>query len=158
MEQPSLRPPCIRPMAPADAAALTALWVASWRDAMPAIDFGARRGWLAALLADPAIDTLVAEANAPLGFASLRREPRGTVLEQITVAPGAKGGGVARALMAAAKAGATEALTLEVNQANARALGFYAREGFTRTGAGRNPNSGLATWRMAWHPTASRNP
>ena len=152
MEATGLRFPRIRPMAPGDVTALTELWVASWRHTMPAIDFDARRGWLADLLAEPAIATLVAVTQAPQGFASLRAGPRGTVLEQLAVAPDAKGGGIARALMAAAKTAAPGRLTLEVNRDNARAVRFYLREGFAPTGAGRNKASGLATWSMAWRP------
>ena len=69
-------------------------------------------------------------------------------LHQLVVAPSAKGRGLAIRLLDAAKSGGP--LTLDVNQANVRAVRFYEREGFSRAGAGRNPVSGLATWTMRW--------
>ena len=88
----------------------------------------------------------MAEAAGLLGFASTRDQ----VLHQLVVAPVAKGRGVARALLDMAKAGTPGGLELEVNQDNERAVRFYVREGFVRTGAGVNPTSGLRTWSMRW--------
>ena len=42
----------IRPYVSADRDALVDLWVAAWRETMPEIDFEARRGWIAAFLAE----------------------------------------------------------------------------------------------------------
>ena len=121
------------------------LWVASWRETMPSIDFEARRGWIAGVLADPAHVTLAAwRKGLPAGFVTTE----GRYLHQLVVAPYVKGTGVATALLAAAKVGG--ALSLDVNQANTRAVRFYEREGFVKAGAGRNPSSGLATWAMRW--------
>ena len=39
---------------------------------------------------------------------------------------------------------------LDVNQANARAVRFYEREGFRKVGEGVNPVSGLETLAMEW--------
>ena len=136
----------IRPMRFGDIEGLVDLWVASWRETKAAIDFDARRGWIAMVLADRAHETLVACHDGPLGFATLQ----GRTLHQLVVAPRAKGAGAARALLDAAKARAPGGLDLEVNQDNARAVRFYAREGFGRRGAGMNPNSGLATWHLRW--------
>ena len=138
----------IREMQAQDRAAAGDLWVASWREAMPGLDFEGRRGWIAAVLADPAHTVLLAERQVLLGFAALC----GSVLSQLVVAPDAKGGGVARALLKAAKARSPSGLDLDVNTDNARAVRFYLREGFARIGDGINPTSGLATWQMAWRP------
>lgn len=139
----------LRAMEPADVTFLTDLWVASWRETMPAIDFESRRDWLAACLRDPAHETLVAAgADGRLGFATWEA----SYLHQLVAAPGAKGGGLAVRLLAAVKAARPAGLALDVNQANARALRFYAREGFVTDHAGRNPASGLATWHMRWQP------
>ena len=136
-------------MVPADRAALVDLWVASWREAMPEIDFEARRGWIDASLRDPAHRTLVAEDGGGLvGFVSLE----GDYLHQLVVASGCKGSGVATRLLNAAKAAAPRGLTLDVNQGNPRAVRFYAREGFATTTAGTNLASGLATRTMRWRP------
>ena len=99
------------------------------------------------MLANPDNTILVADrAGAALGFAILE----GELLHQLVVAPDAKGSGAATALVAAAKARAPQGLVLEVNQGNPRAVRFYLREGFRRTGEGRNAGSGLATWHMRW--------
>ncbi len=143
MERKSLR---IRTIAEGDRAGLVDLWTASWRQAMPTIDFEARRGWIASFLAAPDYTTLVAENRGIVGFVSLR----GSILHQLVVAPVAKGTGAAQALLEAAKAFAPDGLELEVNKDNARAVAFYRREGFVQVGESSNPNSGLATWRMSW--------
>ena len=139
--------PAIRGMRADELAPLADLWVASWQEAMPAIDFAARWAWISAVLANPANTTLVFERDgSALGFAILE----GALLHQLVVARAAKGSGVAVALVAAVKAQAPGGLALEVNQDNPRAVRFYLREGFRRTGEGRNAGSGLATWHMRW--------
>ena len=139
--------PAIRAMRIDELAPLADLWVASWQEAMPAIDFATRWAWISAVLANPAHTTLVIERDgAAHGFAVLE----GALLHQLVVSRAAKGSGVARALIAAAKDRAPGGLALEVNQDNPRAVRFYLREGFRRTGEGRNAGSGLATWHMRW--------
>jgi putative acetyltransferase len=66
------------------------------------------------------------------------------------VAQARKGRGLATRLLDAAKARARDGLRLDVNAANARAVRFYAREGFRKVGEGVNPASGLPTLAMAW--------
>lgn len=137
----------IRPMRLDDLASLADLWVASWQEAMPAIDFEARWAWISAVLANPSHTTLVIERDGvALGFAMLE----GALLHQLVVASSAKGSGLAVALLAAAKTLVPEGLALDVNKDNPRALRFYLREGFRRAGEGCNAGSGLATWRMQW--------
>lgn len=138
-----------RPQAPGDTAALIALWVRAWQETMPEIDFAARRAFISGVLAEPHYETLVAAAaDVALGFVTI--EPAKAYLHQLAVAPEAKGRGIATALLDAAKFAVPLGLTLDVNQANARAVRFYEREGFSRTGSGVNEGSGLATWRMRW--------
>lgn len=136
----------LRPMAASDVGPLVDLWVISWREAMPDIAFDGRRDWIAAFLQDPARRTFVADsARGSVGFVTLE----GHHLHQLVVAVSAKGSGIASRLLDLAKED-TGGLTLDVNQANARAVRFYEREGFRRTGSGVNETSGLAIWAMRW--------
>lgn len=140
----------LRPMESRDVAFLTDLWVASWREALPEIDFHSRRDWLVDFLGDPAHKTLVVLGpSGLLGFATYEAD----YLHQLVVASGAKGTGVAVRVLDAVKGLSPAGLALDVNQANARAVRFYAREGFAVLGAGANPASGLATWAMRWMPS-----
>ncbi len=141
----------LRRRADADMDALVALWAASWREAMPDIDFSAREAWLRShLLALEAAGAVTVcgldEDGRLLGFATV--DPQNGYLDQIAVAPEAKSSGAARALLAEARRLSLHPLTLDVNQDNSRALRFYAREGFTTVEAGVNPSSGLKTWRL----------
>ncbi len=138
----------IRAMAPGDVPVLTDLWIDSWREAMPRIDFAGRRPFIERFLADPAHTVLVAAGadGTPFGFAGLA----GGILHQLAVAPRAKGGGAARLLVAAAKVRHPESLALEVNRDNPRAVRFYLGQGFAVTTEGRNPTSGLPTLLMRW--------
>ncbi|WP_246725051.1 GNAT family N-acetyltransferase [Beijerinckia sp. L45] len=142
----------LRPLRPADMPALADLWVRSWQETMPAIDFAARRDWIVGFLAGPeagARATLVAERDGtPVGFVTT--EPARRYLHQLVVASSAKGGASGKALLDAAKRDAADGLMLDVNQDNARAVRFYEREGFVRESAGVNAASGLKTWRMVW--------
>lgn len=135
-----------------DRPALLDLWVAAWRAAMPAIDFEARRPWIAGHLDDLAAAgarVVVAERDgAPAGFVTIDAA-RGRI-DQLAVGPAHQGGGVADGLMACAKALAPAGLALDVNADNPRALRFYARHGFTRVSAGTNPRSGLPTLLLRW--------
>ena len=73
----------IRAMRIDELAPLADLWVASWQEAMPAIDFATRWAWISAVLANPAHTTLVIERDgAALGFAVLE----GALLHQLVVA------------------------------------------------------------------------
>ena len=135
----------------ADLASLAELWVASWQEAMPEIDFSARRTWfldrlneleIAGAVTICAFDT----SNQLLGFVNF--DPASGYLDQIAVAPDAKGSGAARLLLAEARRLSQGGVTLEVNQDNPRALRFYEREGFEKFGEAVNPISGLKTWRL----------
>ncbi|MGB8898715.1 MAG: GNAT family N-acetyltransferase [Methylocella sp.] len=137
----------------ADCASLADLWVASWREAMPDTDFPARRPWLLdhlrAIEAAGAI-TICAfyGSNRLLGFVTF--DPATAYLDQLAVAPEAKGTGAAKLLVAEARRLSPNGLVLDVNQDNARALAFYEREGFAKIAEGVNPRSGLKTWKLRW--------
>ena len=139
-----------------DVPALADLWVRAWAETMPAIDFEARRDWIVNFLEGPEsgsrLTVVAVTGDVPVGFVTI--EPAVAYLHQLAVAPASKGKGIATALLAAAKAAAPDGLTLDVNQANTRAVRFYEREGFSKAGEGVNAGSGLATWRLGWKPWA----
>lgn len=137
--------------------AIAALWVESWQEAMPDIDFEARRGWLCHriewLLEEGSfIEVAVSEKGTQeghvevLGFVSV--DPRTGYVDQLVVHPDHWGEGVARALVEAAAARSPLRLSLDVNDDNSRAVRFYEKAGFTTVGHGMNPISGRPTMRM----------
>jgi putative acetyltransferase len=130
----------LRARTDADLANLAELWVTSWQETMQKIDFLARRPWF--------LDHL-------LGFVTF--DPATAYLDQLAVAPEAKGSGAASLLLNEARRLSPDGLTLDVNQDNPRALRFYEREGFEKIGEGTNPRSGLKTWRLRL-PKHSCNP
>jgi putative acetyltransferase len=136
---------------------LADLWVASWREAMPAIDFSARRSWfcdhLLALEAAGAATICGFDGEGRLlGFVTI--DPVSGYLDQLAVAPEAKGAGAAALLLGEARRLSPDALLLDVNQDNLRALRFYERQGFEKLDAGVNPLSGLKTWRLRFSKNA----
>jgi putative acetyltransferase len=134
--------------------ALLALWIESWTQARPDIDFSARAPWLAELFASSlaaGAEIFVAEdAQGLAGFVLF--DPARKWLEQIAVAPRGKGSGAAQALIGEAKAACPEGFGLDVNADNFRALAFYRREGFVQTGEGENPLSGRPKVILRWKP------
>jgi putative acetyltransferase len=86
------------------------------------------------------------------GFVTL---DEGGHVDQLASATSAWGRGAAKALLDESKRRSPR-LHLDVNQENPRAVRFYEREGFQRTGAGVNPVSGRATWRYMWRADSSR--
>jgi putative acetyltransferase len=73
-------------------------------------------------------------------------------LDQLVVAPENWGVGVATKLIAEAKRLSPHGLNLDVNTDNARAVAFYAKEGFVITGDGFNAFSGRPVHHMSWRP------
>jgi putative acetyltransferase len=134
--------------------ALLALWIESWTQARPEIDFFARADWLAGLFASSraaGAEIFIAEDEEGLvGFVLF--DPARQWLEQIAVAPRGKGKGAAGALIDRARAACPDGFGLDVNADNVRALAFYRREGFVRTGEGTNPLSGLPVVALRWTP------
>jgi putative acetyltransferase len=140
-----------------DRAELIALWVAAWAATYPGIDFDTRRDWFGehlALLEMQGCTTLAARDSSGklAGFVIFNRVSGW--LDQFAVHPVAFGTGVAGALMRKAQRLAPGFLQLDVNADNARAVAFYEREGFRRTGEGVNPNSGARTLSMEWRDAA----
>jgi putative acetyltransferase len=131
-----------------DLEAIADLWVASWAEVMPHIDFVARRDWLLARLAAWPATIFLKHNGSLLGFATY--DPASGCLDQIAVAAGSFGTGVGRRLLQAVKSACPQGVYLDVNTGNHRAIAFYRREGFVETGEGVNPNSGLKTISMIW--------
>lgn len=135
----------------ADLASLADLWVASWQEAMPAIDFPARRAWfldrLNKLESSGTVTICAIDgSDRLLGFVTF--DPATAYLDQLAVSPEAKGSGAAILLLTEARRLSPGGLMLDVNQDNPRALRFYEREGFEKIDEGTNPHSGLKTWRL----------
>jgi putative acetyltransferase len=145
--------PRLRPYAAADEDAAIALWLRTWQQAYPDIDFSARLDWWRArwrneLVAQAQI--VVAEsAGAMTGFVTV--DPKTLYLDQIVVAPEAWGSGTAEALLAEARRISPTGLDLQVNQDNARAIRFYEKRGFAITGEDKNVSGRLTYW-MKWRP------
>ncbi len=142
----------VRPMRAADLPEMLDLWVAAWQATMPEIDFAARRDWLERQLAEFSRDgvtiSCAVEADAVLGFVTI--DHRTGYLDQLAVAPGTFGQGIAGQLLASAKQVSPRAIDLLVNQDNTRAIRFYEREGFIRVEPSTSTASGRPVWRMRW--------
>lgn len=143
----------LRNLTDTDFPSIADLWVASWQEAMPKIDFNARRAWFgdrlrtlhkAGLVSVGAFDG----QDGLLGFVTI--DPATGYLDQLAVAPRAKGTGTAKLLLSEARRLSPGRLELDVNEDNPRAIAFYEREGFVKIAEGVNPNSGLKTRRLRW--------
>jgi putative acetyltransferase len=145
--------PRLRPYAAADEDAAIALWLRTWQQAYPDIDFSARVNWWRErwrneLMAQAQI--VVAEsAGAMTGFVTV--DPKTLYLDQIVVAPEAWGSGTAEALVVEARRLSPRGLDLQVNQDNTRAIRFYQKQGFAITGEDKNASGRLTYW-MKWRP------
>jgi putative acetyltransferase len=143
----------LRPYRPEDEDAAIALWLESWQQAYPSIDFAARvawwrQRWRGELVPNAAI--IVAErAGALIGFVTIDASG---YLDQLVVAPDHWGSALANALVDEAKRLSPEGVTLLVNKDNARAIRFYERNGFAHAGEDVNPTSGRPVLKMAWKP------
>jgi putative acetyltransferase len=140
-----------------DLAPLADLWVASWQAVMPAIDFAARRDWFCIYLQDierqGGVTLYAFNAEDTLaGFMLI--DPAQFVLEQLCIAPSHFGSGLGAFLLDHAKNLCGTSLSLDVNADNPRALRFYEKHGFRRTGSGINPRSGLPIWHMRWEASS----
>jgi putative acetyltransferase len=143
----------LRPYTAADEEPAIALWLRTWQQAYPDIDFAARLDWWRERWRNelvPQTQIMMAEsAGAMTGFVTV--DPKTLYLDQIVVAPEAWGSGTAEALVAAAKRISPQGLDLQVNQDNARAIRFYQKQGFAITGEDKNSAGRLTYW-MKWRP------
>ena len=144
---------CLRGFEEGDLPALSDLWAAAWQETGFAIDFEARRPWLAERLhahlsAGGAVVVGLDADGRPAGLVTI--DPASGYLDQLCVAPSEKGSGLASALLDEAKRLGGRTVELDVNEANARARRFYEREGFRYVTRGLSAQSGLPTWRMRW--------
>jgi putative acetyltransferase len=141
----------LRPYRADDEEAAIALWLATWQQAYPSIDFAGRVPWWRARWRDelvPNAAIMVAErANALIGFVTI--DTRG-YLDQLVVAPDYWGSELGNSLVTEAKRLSPDRITLLVNADNARAIRFYERNGFAHGGGDVNPTSGRPVLRMEW--------
>ena len=135
-----------------DEDASIALWLETWKLAYPAIDFDKRvdwwrERWRTELV--PVAQVVVAEHDGALaGFVTI--DSTG-YLDQLVVGPAHWGSDAARLLMDEAKRLSPSGVTLKVNADNGRAIRFYLRHEFVKTGDEVNA-SGRAVDVMAWMP------
>jgi putative acetyltransferase len=142
----------IRSMTPADLQETLDVWVAAWQVAYPAIDFNARRGWTADRIAElertGSRSLVVVKDGRIVGVMVVN--PATGYLDQIVVATDCQGGGIAETLLAEARRLSPTKLDLHVNQDNGRAIRFYEKHGFVKTGEDVNPRSGAPIYLMGW--------
>jgi putative acetyltransferase len=130
-----------------------ALWLRTWQETYPDIDFAGRLAWWREHwrgLVPTARITVAETKNEMIGFVTV--DPDTLYLDQIVVAPEHWGSGLANALVAEAKSASPRGLDLDVNTDNARAMAFYQKQGFVITGEGINPRSGRPVHHMRWRP------
>ena len=145
----------LRPYRESDEDAAIALWLKTWQQAYPGIDFAARVAWWRErwrneLVPNAAI--MVAEEEDMLvGFVTIDAN---AYLDQLVVSPDRWGSRLADALVDEAKRLSPDSITLLVNEDNARAIGFYARNGFVHAGQDVNPTSGRPVLKMIWKAAA----
>ncbi len=141
----------LRPYCSDDEGAAIALWLETWQQAYPAIDFAARvnwwrERWRSELVPNAAI--MVAEqAGTLVGFVTIDTSG---YLDQLVVAPDHWGSELGDALVGEAKRVSPDRITLLVNTDNIRAIRFYKRNGFVPAGEDVNPTSGRPVLRMEW--------
>jgi putative acetyltransferase len=145
-----------REITSAELPALIDLWVESWSEVSPTIDFNDRRQWFA-----DHMDSWIGDGGLRIGaFDSRRQKLLGFILhkaatghlDQFCVSSREKGRGVAQRLMAEVRRYSPQEIILDVNAMNTRAIRFYEREGFRKTGEGINPRSGLPVLHYRWRP------
>jgi len=146
-------PLTLRPYRPSDEDAAIALWLATWREAYPGIDFAARvpwwrERWRNELVPNAAI-IVAEEASELVGFVTIDAN---AYLDQLVVAPDRWGSRLGDLLVDEAKRLSPDSITLLVNDDNTRAIRFYERNGFAHAGTDVNPTSGRPVLKMVWKP------
>lgn len=143
----------LRPYRPDDEDAAIALWLDTWQQAYPSIDFAARLTWWRERWRNelvPQASIIVAdEADALIGFVTIDKSG---YLDQLVVATKHWGSDLGNRLIAEAKRLSPHGITLKVNTDNLRAIRFYQRNGFVHAGEDVNPTSGRPVLRMEWRP------
>ncbi len=143
----------LRSFEAADLAPVEDLWVSAWKTTGLDVDFDARRPWLRAhltRLAEHGVDIVIGldlERRAA-GFVTI--DEQSGYLDQLCVAPSARGGGLAGELLDEAKRRAPQRIDLHVNVDNSRARRFYERKGFRVIGEGVSELSGLPVRHLRW--------
>jgi putative acetyltransferase len=149
----------LRPYRADDEDAAIALWQQTWQQAYPDIDFAARVTWWRERWRDelvPNATIMVAEqAGALVGFVTIDRKG---YLDQLVVSPDHWGSELGNELVDEAKRVSPDGITLLVNTDNARAIRFYARNGFVHAGADVNPTSGRPVLQMEWRGAQAASP
>jgi putative acetyltransferase len=145
-----------RTMRMSDQPELAALWVDSWTEVFPAINFEERRNWFVNHLERWTAEGKLCQVAHDAKIASIcgffMLDPRTGHVDQFCIGPSHKGSGTAQALMARLRELSPRGLHLDVNAQNHRAIRFYEREGFVKTGEGINPLSGLPIFTYRWQP------
>ena len=141
----------LRPYRADDEEAAIALWLKTWQQTYPNIDFTARvpwwrERWRSELVAHAAI-IVAEEAGLLVGFVTIDAR---AYLDQLVVAPDRWGTGLAEMLVDEAKRLSPRSITLLVNEDNGRAIRFYERNGFVRAGKDVNPTSNRPVLKMEW--------
>jgi putative acetyltransferase len=141
----------LRPYRSEDEDAAIALWLKTWQQAYPGIDFTARvkwwrERWRGELVPNAAI-TVAEQADTLIGFVTIDSSG---YLDQLVVAPDHWGSELATALLNKAKRLSPDRITLLVNTDNIRAIRFYERNGFAHAGEDMNPTSGRPVLQMEW--------
>jgi ribosomal protein S18 acetylase RimI-like enzyme len=140
-----------------DGPAVADVYLRSFRAALPGIRLAHGddevRAWFAAtILPDPSRETWVAETpdGAVVGMMVLSPD----LIEQLYLAPEARGAGLGDRFVELAKARRQEGLTLWTFQANAPARRFYERHGFRAVefGDGSGNEEGEPDVRYVWEP------
>src|ERR1700688_1365929 len=141
----------LRPYRSEDEDAAIALWLETWQQAYPAIDFAARvkwwrERWRSELVPNAAI--MVAEqAGALVGFVTIDTSG---YLDQLVVAPDHWGSALGDALLNEAKRLSPDRITLLVNTDNIRAIRSYERIGFGHAAEEVNRTSARPVLKMEW--------
>ena len=141
----------LRPYRTEDEDAAIALWLETWQQAYPQIDFAARvtwwrERWRTELVPKAAI-VVAEQEGALIGFVTIDASG---YLDQLVVDPGHWGSELADTLVNEAKRLSPDRITLLVNTDNIRAIRFYQRNGFVHAGEDVNPTSGRPVLRMEW--------
>lgn len=143
----------LRPYRADDEDAAIALWLKTWQQTYPDIDFAARVPWWRERWRNelvPNATVIVAEEAGRLaGFVTIDEH---AYLDQLVVAPDQWGSALGTLLVDEAKRLSPNSITLLVNKDNARAIRFYERNGFIHVGQDINPTSGRPVLKMEWRP------